>query len=67
VPDSEIAKALRAERAIIARQAENLQAHLKVLNDRLLAIDAALNNAESREPASRVRWGTGAYRRKQIV
>ena len=60
-------KALRDERAAIASQAENLQAHLKVLKDRLKAIDAVLNNTQRLEHVYRARWGSAAYRRKQIL
>ena len=59
--------ALREERAAIARQAENLQAHLNVLKDRLKAIDAAIGNVDPSQSVPPVRWGSAAYRRKQIL
>jgi hypothetical protein len=66
VADTEIVKALRAERAIIARQVENTEANLRTLTHRLAVIDLAIEHAQP-SADSQVRWGAAAYRRKQIV
>lgn len=67
VANLEALKTLRDERAAIAREADNLQTRLLVLKDRLKAIDAAIGKFEPPKSASRARWGSGAYRRKQLL
>jgi prefoldin subunit 5 len=67
VADNEALKALRDERAVIASQIEKLQAHLKPLRERLAAIDSALAGVKPSKPETRARWGSAAYRRKQLL
>jgi hypothetical protein len=67
VANLEALKTLRDERAAIAREAEELQTRLMFLKDRLRTIDAAIGKFEPPKPESRARWGSAAYRRKQLL